>query len=336
LAVTISAGELIRIFFGCGNFGGLGSSPALRDKGDGREQAMAMLDHAWAAGITRFDTANTYGGGESERVLGEWLGSKGHATRAGLQVATKVGNPNGCPEGDTPLSRVQITRHLDESLRRLGLEQVDLYYIHEFDHVTPLDETLEAMDRALIAGKIAEFGISNATAAELQAVLALVSGTLRQAFTHVQNEFNLLVQGDLAEVIPLCRAEGLSYVAFSPLAGGLLSGKYQAGHNAQPGTRVSDAPGFYAHLLTPETFEVIETLRQCAAANGWTVPGAALRFILDTPGVGSLIIAPRSAAQFDGYGINDGGAMGLAEAIMREDHDVLRQLANNRPEKGVS
>jgi aryl-alcohol dehydrogenase-like predicted oxidoreductase len=298
----ISAGELHRIFFGCGNFGGLGSSPELRDKGDGRERALAMLDHAWAIGVTRFDTANTYGGGESERLLGEWLESKGQAVRAGLQIATKIGNPNGCPEGDTPLSRLQVALHLDESLRRLGLEQIGLYYVHEFDHVTPLDETLEAMDRALAAGKIAEFGISNATTADLQAVLALASGPLRQAFTHVQNEFNLLEQGDLAGVIPLCRTEGLSYVAFSPLAGGLLSGKYQAGRAASSG-RLSDAPHFYKHLLTPQTFDAIDGLRAQADAEGWTVPGAALRFILDTPGVASLIIAPRSVEQFEGYGL---------------------------------
>ena len=298
----IRSGELGRIFFGCGNFGGLGSSPDLRDKGDSRERALAMLDHAWAVGITRFDTANTYGGGESERILGEWLASRGKASRASLQVATKVGNPNGCPEGDTPLSRAQVALHLDESLRRLGLEQIGLYYIHEFDHLTPLDETLEAMDRALAAGKIAEFGVSNATCDDLRAVLALCDAPLRRAFTHVQNEFNLLHQGDLDEAIPLCRSEGLAYVAFSPLAGGLLSGKYRAGRAASSG-RLNDAPHFYEHLLTPKTFEAIDGLRARADAEGWTVPGAALRFILDTPGVEALIVAPRSVEQFAGYGL---------------------------------
>ena len=289
----IAQSERGRIFFGCGNFGGLGSSPDLRDKGDGREAAMTLLDHASALGLTRFDTANTYGGGDSERLLGEWLASKTAAFRAGLQVATKVGNPHGCPEGDTPLSRAQVARHLDESLRRLGLEQIGLYYIHEFDHVTPLEETLEAMDRALAAGKIAEFGVSNASIDDLKGVLALASGKLRAAFSHVQNEFNLIEQKDLAEVIPLCQAEGLSYVAFSPLAGGLLSGKYRAGETASSG-RLNDAPHFYQHLLTPQTFAAIDGLRERAEAEGWTVPGAALRFILDTPGVGGLIIAPRS------------------------------------------
>jgi aryl-alcohol dehydrogenase-like predicted oxidoreductase len=299
----IRADELNRIVFGCGNFGGLGSSPDLRDKGDGRERALALLDHALAVGITRFDTANTYGGGESERLLGEWLGSKSKPERAGLQVATKVGNPNGCPAGDTPLSRRQIARHLDESLRRLGLERIGLYYVHEFDHMTPLEETLEAMDRALATGKIANLGVSNASCDDLNAVLALCGGPLRRAFTHVQNEFNLLHQGDLADVIPLCQTERLAYVAFSPLAGGLLSGKYQAGRPAASG-RLNDAPQFFEHLLTPEAFAAIDGLRRRAGAEGWTVPGAALRFILDSPGVAGLIIAPRSTAQFDAYGIS--------------------------------
>ena len=299
----IRAGELNRVIFGCGNFGGLGSSPTLRDKGDGRERALALLDQARAIGFTRFDTANTYGGGVSETVLGAWLKDQGSDFRSRIEIATKVGNPNGCPEGERPLSRAQVAFHLDESLRRLGIGQIDLYYLHEFDPLTPLEETLEALDRALAAGKIAKFGVSNATAADLKAVLALTSGALRRVFTHVQNGFNRLETSDLAEVIPLSRAEGLRYVAFSPLAGGLLTGKYSSEGKAGAGTRLGDAPGFFDHLLTPASFEAIDGLRRQAAEHGWTVPGAALRFILDTPGVDSLIIAPRSAEQFAGYGI---------------------------------
>jgi aryl-alcohol dehydrogenase-like predicted oxidoreductase len=299
----IHASERGRIVFGCGNFGGLGSSPALRDKGDGRAQALALLDLARETGLTRFDTANTYGGGESERVLGEWLRIQGPAYRSGIEVATKVGNPVGRPPGERPLSRTQVAHHLDESLRRLGVERIDLYYLHEFDPATPLQETLEALDRARTAGKIAAFGVSNATADDLRGVLALTDGALRQAFTHVQNGFNLLETGDLAKVIPICVAEGLRYTAFSPLAGGLLTGKYDAGRAAATGTRLGDAPDYYRHLLTPETFAAIGALRDEAAARGWTVAGAALRHILDTPGVDALVIAPRSAGQLAAYGV---------------------------------
>jgi len=300
---VILASELGRIVFGCGNFGGLGSSPALRDKGDDRERGLALLDHARALGLTRFDTANTYGGGFSETVLGEWLARQDAAFRSRIEVATKVGNPVGCPPGERPLSRAQVVRHLDESLRRLGLERIGLYYLHEFDPSTPLEETLAALGEALAEGKIARFGVSNATLENLTAVLRLADGPLAAAFTHVQNGFNRLETGDRDGVIPLVRERGLRYVAFSPLAGGMLSGKYQLGRRPEPGTRLDAAPAMYQHLLNPATFAAIADFQTHANVRGWTLPAAALRFILDTPGVDSLIIAPRSIEQFGAYGI---------------------------------
>src|SRR5690349_14847111 len=106
----------------------MGSSPDLRSAGDSEEQALQLLDHARAVGPRRFDTATTYGGGQSEIILGRWLRAQGSAFVQSAQIATKVGNPHGCPPGETPLSRTQITNHLDESLRRLGVERIDLYY----------------------------------------------------------------------------------------------------------------------------------------------------------------------------------------------------------------
>ncbi|HEX5236839.1 MAG TPA: aldo/keto reductase, partial [Sphingomicrobium sp.] len=166
----LSDGDVQRIWFGCGNFGGIGSSPKLRSVGDSEEQALVLLDHARRVGLRRFDTANTYGGGASEIILGKWLRSQGAPFRQEVQIATKVGNPHGCPPGDTPLSRIQIEHHLDESLRRLGVERIDLYYIHEFDRVTPLNETLDAMTRAIEAGKIDRFGVSNASLTDVKVV----------------------------------------------------------------------------------------------------------------------------------------------------------------------
>jgi len=303
---VIAASELGRIVFGCGNFGGMGSAPELRAHGDGRETAFALLEHARALGLTRFDTANTYGGGASERILGEWLRRQDAAWRAGIEVATKVGNPLGCPPGERPLSRGQVAHHLDESLRRLGVERIDLYYLHEFDPSTPLEETLEALDRALAAGKIARFGVSNAALDDLDAVLALATGPLRAAFACVQNEFSLVQQRDLAGLIPRAAAAGVGYVAFSPLAGGLLTGKYRADRAAAPGTRLASAPAYYEHLLTPATFAAIADLERQATMSGETVAGAALRFVLEAPGDLALIIAPRSLDQFAAYGIGVG------------------------------
>src|SRR4051812_43575252 len=178
----LSQADIDRIVFGCGNFGGIGSAPHLRSAGDSEDQALQLLDHARRVGLRRFDTANTYGGGASEIALGNWLRSQGARFRQDAQVATKVGNPHGCPPGETPLSRSQIAFHLDCSLRRLGVERIDLYYIHEFDRVTPLEETLGAMTNAVEAGKIASFGISNASLSDVKAVRSQAGSSLASCF----------------------------------------------------------------------------------------------------------------------------------------------------------
>src|SRR5207253_1305699 len=145
-----------------------------------------------------------------------------------VQIATKVGNPHGCPPAETPLSPTQIADHLDRSLSRLGVERIDLYYIHEFDRVTPLQETLDAFERAVEAGKIDRFGISNASLQDVKAVRDLAGTNLASRFEYVQNEYNLLATADSEAFIPSCGEHGLSYTAFSPLAGGFLTGKYRS------------------------------------------------------------------------------------------------------------
>src|SRR6476469_4302792 len=289
----LSEGDIGRIIFGCGNFGGIGSAPGLRSAGDSEEQALRLLDHARRVGLRRFDTANTYGGGASETVLGKWLGAQDPAFRERVQVATKVGNPHGCPPGDTPLSRTQIAHHLDESLRRLGIERIDLYYIHEFDRVTPLEETLDAMTRAAEAGKIDRFGVSNASLSDVEAVKSQAGSRLASPFAYVQNEYNLLATADAQALIPYCAEHGLRYTAFSPLAGGLLTGKYRLGEEPPIGSRLAHAPEFGADHLNEKSFAAIERLRRSAEERKETLAGAALRFVLDTPGVDGLIIAPR-------------------------------------------
>jgi aryl-alcohol dehydrogenase-like predicted oxidoreductase len=295
--------DLDRIVFGCGNFGGIGSAPGLRGAGDSEDQALRLLDHARRLGLRRFDTANTYGGGASEKMLGKWLRAQGASFLRGAQIATKVGNPHGCPPGETPLSRAQIAWHLDQSLRRLGVERIDLYYIHEFDRVTPLEETLEAMTRAVDAGKIARFGVSNASLADLKAVAALAGGSLAACFDYVQNEYNLLATEDVWSLIPYCADHGLRYTAFSPLAGGMLTGKYRFGAAPPSGSRLAQAPEACAAYLNAESFAAIERLRRSADARGETMASAALRFVLDTPGGDGLIIAPRRVEQFASLGL---------------------------------
>lgn len=295
--------DIERIVFGCGNFGGMGSSPKLRSAGDSEEQALQLLDQARDGGIRRFDTANTYGGGTSEVVVGRWLSRQGASFIAEAQIATKVGNPHGCPAGETPLSSGQIAYHLDQSLRRLGLERIDLYYIHEFDRVTPLEETLDAMSRAADAGKIDRFGISNATLSHVEEVGRLAPAILRNRFEYVQNEFSLLATADAEALIPYCARHGLRYTAFSPLAGGLLSGKYRLDEEPPSGSRLAHARDIYADYLNPDCFAAIDRLRRSSQARGQSMAEAALRFVLGTAGVDGLVIAPRTLEQFASLGL---------------------------------
>jgi aryl-alcohol dehydrogenase-like predicted oxidoreductase len=295
--------DINRIVFGCGNFGGIGSSQHLRSAGDSEEQALKLLDHARSVGLRRFDTANSYGGGASEIILGKWLRKQGRDFVDGAQVATKVGNPNGCPPGETPLSRTQIAQHLESSLSRLGLERIDLYYIHEFDRVTPLEEALEAMERAVEAGKIDRFGISNATLDDVEAVRSLAPELLRAAFEYVQNEYSLLATGDAQALIPYCAEHGLRYTAFSPLAGGFLTGKYRRGEAPAADSRFAQAPEVCSAYASDEAFDAIEQLGRYAGARGQSMAEAALRFVLDTPGLDGLIIAPRKFEHFAAMGL---------------------------------
>jgi|SRR3954447_20977550 aryl-alcohol dehydrogenase-like predicted oxidoreductase len=299
----LNPSDLHRIIFGCGNFGGIGSAPHLRSAGDSEEQALQLLDQARRVGIRRFDTANTYGGGSSEIILGKWLRAQGAAFVHGAQIATKVGNPHGCPPSETPLSSTQIAGHLDRSLSRLGVERIDLYYIHEFDRVTPLEETLGAIERAVEAGKIDRFGISNASLADVKAVGDLADNGLASRFQYIQNEYNLLATADAEALIPYCADHGLRYTCYSPLAGGFLTGKYRLGEQPPADSRLAQAPEVCADYSSEQSFAKIERLRRSAEARQQTMAEAALRFVLDTPGVDSLIIAARRVEHFGSLGL---------------------------------
>ena len=196
---------------------------------------------AW--GFARFDTANTYGGGASENILGQWLRVAGRRLRPERPDRDQGRQSPWLPARRDAAQPDPDRHHLDQSLRRLGLERIDLYYIHEFDRVTPLEETLEAMTRAVEAGKIARFGVSNAALADVQAIRNLAGGSLASRFDYVQNEYNMLATADAQALIPYCAEHGLRYTAFSPLAGGFLTGKYRfgveppAGQPPGPGAR---------------------------------------------------------------------------------------------------
>ncbi len=267
-----------RIVLGCGNFGGIGSSPAFFGQGETREQAFALMDAAWAAGITTFDTADAYGGGRSETAIGAWIASR---KPEGLVIATKTFNPMDEGE-DHGLAPARIRRQLESSLRRLGVERVDLYLCHDWDPDVPIAETAGALDELVAAGKIGAYGLSNVDGAQLREALAA------GAFEWVQNSYSLLDRAAEREVLPLCREHGLGFTPFGPLAGGWLTGKYRRDAPPPQGSRMTLRPEPYEHLRTDAVFDALEALeRQGDPAT------LALAWLFAQPGVTAVVVGPR-------------------------------------------
>lgn len=234
------------------------------------EQARAVVAAALDAGVTHFDTADIYGGGDSERFLGELLQGR----RDRVFLATKFGmeeGADGSPE--------YVGRAIDASLERLQTDHVDLYYYHRPDGKTPIAETVGAMHELVDAGKIGAVGVSNVDADQLReaAGAATVSA--------VQNEYSLLERGAERDVLPVARELGVGFVPYFPLAHGLLSGKYRRGEPAAPGTRLHDRQEF----LTDDRFDRIEALERFAAKNGHSLLELAIGALASEPGILSVI-----------------------------------------------
>ena len=242
-----------RVSLGCGNFGGVGSSPAFFGKGNSEEEARAIMDAAWAAGIRWFDTADAYGGGSSETFIGRWRADR---QPEGLIVTTKVYNPVSGDPADRGLSRDRIRRNVEGSLERLGIDRIDYYLAHDRDAETPLAETVGAFEELAAEGTIAAWGLSNHDGDAIREAL----GYGRPAL--VQNAYSLLDREDEAAVLPLCGEHGIAYVPFGPLSGGWLAGKY---------TRGAEFPGRLADDDAPRA------LRASRQRPGLRRPGAARR-----------------------------------------------------------
>src|SRR5882672_10806790 len=228
-----------RLGLGCGNFGGIGSAPAFFGMGETEAQAFALMDRALDAGINFFDTANAYGGGRSETYIGRWLKSKGPAARQQLLLSSKVFNPVGPGPNDRGLSRRHIMQQVDESLARLQTDRLDMYLIHEPDPETPLEETLRALDDLIHMGKVLYVGASNIEAWRLARALWISDRQRLFRFEWVQNSYGLLDRTPEREVFPLCADQGLGFTAFSPLAGGWLTGKYRSATPYPAGSRMT-------------------------------------------------------------------------------------------------
>ena len=284
---------------GCGNFGGIGSAPAFFGKGETEEEAFAIMDAACEMGINFFDTADAYGGGRSEAWIGKWLAGKGAAVRDQLILSSKVFNPVGEGVNDKGLSRRHIFREVESSLKRLGVERLDMYLIHEPDPETPLEETLRALDDLVRQGKLHYLGASNMPAWLLAKALWLSDKYNLHRFEWVQNAYSLMDRGDEKEVLPLCADQGLGYTPFSPLAGGWLTGKYTSADQFPQGSRMTLRPEPYTRFLNEATFERLAQFRAQAEARGVSMSGLALAWVLSHPLVTAPIIGPRKPAHLD-------------------------------------
>jgi len=282
--------DVSRVILGCGNFGGVGSSPAYFGAGETEGEAHALLDAAWAAGITTLDTADAYGGGRSESFIGSWLRTKGADVRDRVVLTTKTFNPmhDGADRGLAP---ARVRRQLESSLTRLGVEAVDLYLAHEPDPETPLEETIAVLAELQREGKIRAYGGSNVDGAWLEE--ALRHGRPDWA----QNAYSLLQRDDESHVLEVCSREGLGYTPFSPLAGGWLTGKYRRGEPPPEGSRMALRPEPYEHLRTDETFDALEAFEGLASERDTTPAALALAWVLAHPHVTAIVIGPRRAEQ---------------------------------------
>jgi aryl-alcohol dehydrogenase-like predicted oxidoreductase len=248
------------------------------------ERARACLEEAFAQGINFIDTANVYGQGAAESFLGEALHGR---PRQSYVLATKVYFPMG--PNDRGLSRGQIEKQLDASLRRLRTDYVDLYQCHRYDRETPLEETMEALTRAIEQGKTRYIGFSEWPADQIQAAIDM-TGVAR--FVSSQPQYSLLWQEPEKEVIPLCAANGISQIVWSPLGQGVLSGKYDPDQPPPSNSRAAseEMGGWMDRLMQPDVLRAVQKLKPIANEAGLTLPQFALAWVLREPNVASAII----------------------------------------------
>ena len=266
--------------------------------------AHAQLDRFVEAGGTFVDTADVYTAGASEQILGRWLAARPAAVRDQMVLATKGRFPMGDGPNDVGLSRRHLARALDASLTRLGVDTVDLYQVHAWDPVTPLEETLRFLDDAVSAGKIHYVGLSNLTGWQLQRAVDLAEHRHLSVPVTLQPQYNLLVREVEWEIVPAARANGLGLLPWSPLGGGWLTGKYARDERPSGATRLGEDPdrGVEAYdRRGPQerTWAVVDAVREVAEGRGVTMAQVALAWLVDRPAVTSVILGARTVEQLD-------------------------------------
>jgi len=267
-SLGVGGPEVSVVGLGCNNFGRRNDEPAAR----------AVVDAALDVGVTLFDTADVYGDGDSERFLGAALGTR----RDDVVVATKFG---GRMEGRGGGSAAHVRRAVEASLERLGTDRIDLYQYHSPDGVTPIEETLAALDELVRAGKVRYVGSSNFSPEQVDEADRIARERGWARFVSAQNEYSLLNREAEAELLPTCERLGIGVLPYFPLASGLLTGKYRRGEPPPEGTRLAGNPG----RLTDEAFDRVEALEHYASERGRTLLEVAIGVLAARPPVASVI-----------------------------------------------
>jgi 1-deoxyxylulose-5-phosphate synthase len=304
--------KVSRLCLGCMTYGYPKWRPWVLDE----EQSRPFFRRAWEAGINFFDTADMYSLGESEAVLGRTLAEL-KIPREQVVVATKVFNPMGDSPNERGLSRKHIRHSIDASLKRLGLDYVDLYQIHRFDKTTPIEDTLEALDAVVRSGKALAIGASSMFAWQFAKMLHVQERRGLARFISMQNHYNLIYREEEREMIPLCRDQGIGLIPWSPLARGFLAGNRRRGDFGETSRAKTDdyAQKMYYH---DSDFAVVERVGQIAAKRGVSHAQVALAWILAQPGITAPIIGASKPHHLDDA---------LAALSLKLDADELKSLA---------
>jgi aryl-alcohol dehydrogenase-like predicted oxidoreductase len=297
------------------------------------EAAAACVQAALDAGITTFDTADVYAGGRAEEVMGRALSG---VRRESVEIFTKVYWPMGSGPNDRGLSRKHITESLHASLRRLGTDYVDLYQAHRYDHETPLEETLRAFDDLVRSGKVLYVGVSEWRAPEIEAALRIAGEMGLDRIVSNQPQYNMLWRVIEAEVLPLSVREGLGQLVFSPIAQGVLTGKYLPGTPPPAESRATDpsGSGFIKRVLTDPVLEAVQRLRPLADEAGLSLAQLAVAWVLQHPGVSAALIGATRPEQVAENCKASG--VRLEPDLLRRIDEVLDGVAERDPARTAS
>jgi aryl-alcohol dehydrogenase-like predicted oxidoreductase len=273
--------------------------------------AWAQLDRFVEVGGTLVDTADVYSGGVSEEIIGRWFAARSTDFRRQVVLASKGRFPMGAGPNDRGLSRRHLALALEDSLRRLRCETIDLYQVHAHDPLTPIEETLRFLDDAVRAGKIHYVGLSNFTAWQLQKAVDVADARGLSRPVTLQPQYNLLVREIEWEIIPACSAEGLGLLPWSPLGGGWLTGKYHRDEPPKGATRLGENPdrgveAYDRRSRVGRTWDVIAAVQHIAGDRGVSMAQVALAWLVDRPTVTSVILGARTLEQLeDNLGVAD-------------------------------